>query len=87
MLVFVGERLRYAGGGERCDWNAKLVSTTAPSSSRGYREYCQGSNRAIRNRRVTITSAPTGEESMGTMSMENVKGLYQTQSASFASFP
>ncbi|WP_255716065.1 hypothetical protein [Rhodopirellula halodulae] len=32
-------------------------------------------------------SAPTGEEAMGTMSMENVKGLYQTQSTSFASLP
>ncbi|MCC9658807.1 hypothetical protein, partial [Rhodopirellula halodulae] len=32
-------------------------------------------------------SAPTGEEAMGTMSMENVKGLHQTQSTSFASFP
>ncbi|MFG0255348.1 MAG: hypothetical protein ACF787_09660 [Rhodopirellula sp. JB053] len=36
---------------------------------------------------MTITSAPTGEEAMGTMSMENVKGLYQTQTTSFASFP
>ncbi|WP_230256480.1 hypothetical protein [Rhodopirellula halodulae] len=73
----MAERLRYAGGGEGCDWNAELVSTTAPSSSRGYREYYRLSNRAIRYRRVTITSAPTDEEAMGTMSMENVTGLNQ----------
>ncbi|MCC9658826.1 hypothetical protein LOC70_23700 [Rhodopirellula sp. JC737] len=36
---------------------------------------------------MTITSAPTGKEAMGTMSMENVKGLYQTQSTLFTSFP
>ncbi|MCC9642249.1 hypothetical protein LOC71_08180 [Rhodopirellula sp. JC740] len=36
---------------------------------------------------MTTTSVPTGEEAMGTMSMENVKGWYQTQSTLFASFP